>query len=87
MAKNLSTEWVSVRRQGPLVFVLKYGVLGWGLCFGGIFWLFVRFVEPRIISTKFTFALFGLSLLSGLIVGVYLWCRLEHTFKKSNRPA
>ncbi len=83
MAKNLLTEWGTVRKTGPVVFILKYGVLGWGLGFAGLFWIFVHFAEPSIVNRKFLIMLFSVSLFSGLIVGLYLWFRLEHQFKKA----
>jgi hypothetical protein len=58
-------------------------MLGWGLAFGSLFWLFARFMEPATISTKFTLTLLGVSLVSGAIFGAYLWNRLENQHRKS----
>ena len=80
--KTLLTEWGEIRKQGPLLFILKYGSLGWGLGFGGLFWILVRFAEPKIISTKFIIALYSISIMGGTIFGTYLWYRLEHHHKK-----
>jgi hypothetical protein len=83
MPKNIVSEWGSIREKGPVSFIIKYGVLGWGLCFGGLFWIFVRIVEPSIVvKDNFTLKLYAVSFASGLVLGIYLWFRLEHDFKK-----
>lgn len=82
---NLLTEWGTIRKTGPVAFVVKYGMLGWGLGFAGLFWIFIHFAEPGIIDSKFLIELFGVSLSSGLIFASYLWFRLEHQFKKKSQ--
>ena len=94
-------KWVAIREQGKLLFILKYGLLRFGLPFAILFFLsdyfglgrFIIFSEPKEpdvapywLSVLLAVWKFGVNLVGfGTIAGLYVWYRNEHQFRKLQR--
>lgn len=85
--QNIFENWQSKRESGKKGFILKFGVLTWGLSTFGMYWLLVFIMEKitgnsqafnliQLLYTLFFFAVFGAG------YGLFLWNRNEKIFKK-----
>jgi uncharacterized membrane protein YidH (DUF202 family) len=85
--QNIFDNWHTKRDAGKKNFIIKFGVLSWGLSTFGVYWILVFFMEKftgndqllnlgQLLYTLIFFAAFG------AVYGWMLWNRNEKIFKK-----
>ena len=85
--QNIFENWQSARNMGMKKYLLRHGVLTWGVSTFIVYWILVAIMNqfnsiktpmslPNLIFTFLMFAVFG------LIYGALVWRRNERIFKK-----
>lgn len=75
-------QWEILRKQGKIIFVVKKGVIQWGVLTALLFSVLMQFVQPR---EPIWFRLL-LSLIifpfGGIFYGLWVWANVEKKYQK-----
>lgn len=81
-------KWGKARKKGPVLYVIVYGCLGWGLLTGVAFSIVFPLVMPsgptfgQVAPMAIPAFAFG-----GILWGTVMWLRSEHQYQRSRDSA
>ena len=82
MNSNQILKWEILRQQGKIAFVIKFGVIRWGLFTALFFSLLMHFLQPMEslwLRPLISFVLFPLG---GIFFGLSVWTNNEDKYRK-----
>jgi len=80
--RRLAFDWVRIRDRGPLNFVIRYGVLGWGLVTAVVYTLLMTLAGAPNPGVQFFFAALLFPMI-GWPVGFLAWHWLEWRYRRA----
>jgi hypothetical protein len=88
--KSLLNNWENIRKQGRKSFIIKTGILRFGLPVGiamAIYiyiFTFMKINKSHVVSALFALYALILSIPAGITYGIWIWKKTEKKFKKRN---
>ncbi|MBN1796024.1 MAG: hypothetical protein JW804_05065 [Sedimentisphaerales bacterium] len=81
-------KWAKIKEKGKADYIIKYGVLGWGVTTAILFSIVFSTIVSRMNKeTSFLLTLLGLSLLvfplGGIAWGYFMWNYMGKAYQKS----
>lgn len=77
--------WREARKKGIVKFIIKYGIVHWGLPASALYhFIFPLFNHSIVFHSivQLILSFVGYTLITGILIGLFFWFYNEHKYKK-----